>query len=602
MTPSPNRSGGMTPALVLFTLLTIAMVVLKVAMSGGTPQSLLAGSDNDDIMRFLSVRDWVSGQGWFDMQQTRVLAPEGISLHWSRYVDAGIAGVMAAAGLFLSDATAVGVGVLAWPTLLLIVLMIATVRSGARLFGAKPAGIAVLSLAVWPLIGNNYFKAARLDHHNVQILLLALVIFTLIAPRPSHRLGLAGGALAALSLAVGLENFLAIALAGIVLAVGATLSPERTGPQLKGFALGLFLGALLFFAGQTALSEWAVAQCDRLSTPFLAITGIALGASLVLTGVAPRFDSPRARVVLLLGLGVVSAALAYPLLQSCAGGPYGALPVDIQAIIRDQIVEAQSTYAFAMEGHRSFFFDVVPLLTAVALATLIWRAQSRGLYGSTEAHRAVGILLIFGWAGALATLFQVRMIVMAAPVVPLLTGYALGFLIDWRSARMGAPLPTLALLTAGAMTLFSPYVYSAASGALASRASALANTSAPQPDACRTASALRTLARLEPGTVLSPLNLGPPILLLSKHDVLSAPYHRSPQALSNGIFPFRAAEAELRETLKETGADYLVLCAGEQYGGPDSFARALAGGSDAPGLTRLTGLDPRLAVFRVAGK
>jgi hypothetical protein len=42
---------------------------------------------NDSIMRLLSVRDWLNGQGWFDMSNGRVLPPEGISLHWSRYVD-----------------------------------------------------------------------------------------------------------------------------------------------------------------------------------------------------------------------------------------------------------------------------------------------------------------------------------------------------------------------------------------------------------------------------------------------------------------------------------------------------------------------------------
>jgi hypothetical protein len=45
----------------------------------------------------LSVRDWLKGQGWFDMSNGRVLPPEGVSLHWSRYVDLGIAGVISGA-------------------------------------------------------------------------------------------------------------------------------------------------------------------------------------------------------------------------------------------------------------------------------------------------------------------------------------------------------------------------------------------------------------------------------------------------------------------------------------------------------------------------
>jgi hypothetical protein len=59
-------------------------------------------------MRFLSVRDWLNGQGWFDMSNNRVLPPEGMSLHWSRYVDLGIAGVIGAASRFSSLRTGRG--------------------------------------------------------------------------------------------------------------------------------------------------------------------------------------------------------------------------------------------------------------------------------------------------------------------------------------------------------------------------------------------------------------------------------------------------------------------------------------------------------------
>jgi hypothetical protein len=65
----------------------LALVFLRAAIVAPTWPSAFAVADNDSIMRLFSVRDWLNGQGWFDMSNNRVLPPEGISLHWSRYVD-----------------------------------------------------------------------------------------------------------------------------------------------------------------------------------------------------------------------------------------------------------------------------------------------------------------------------------------------------------------------------------------------------------------------------------------------------------------------------------------------------------------------------------
>src|ERR1700712_5265613 len=52
--------------------------------------------DTDDNMRFDQVRDWLNGQGWYDLRQYRLNPPAGFSIHWSRLVDLPLAAMMLA--------------------------------------------------------------------------------------------------------------------------------------------------------------------------------------------------------------------------------------------------------------------------------------------------------------------------------------------------------------------------------------------------------------------------------------------------------------------------------------------------------------------------
>ena len=61
---------------------------------------------NDDFMRLLSVRTWLAGQSWFDMTQYQFVPPDGLSLHWSRYVDLGIGALQRTLALVMPDALA----------------------------------------------------------------------------------------------------------------------------------------------------------------------------------------------------------------------------------------------------------------------------------------------------------------------------------------------------------------------------------------------------------------------------------------------------------------------------------------------------------------
>ena len=144
----------------------------------------------DSLLRLVQVRDLLAGQGWFDLVQHRLDPPDGVLMHWSRLIDAPIAGLMLLGGLF-GDGEAFALT--AWPLLMLLGMMAAAMCDGDRARrprrGAAGAGAGAL-LLLDPLLS---FLPGDIDHHNAQ---LALMMATLAcahaaartaAPRPRRR-------------------------------------------------------------------------------------------------------------------------------------------------------------------------------------------------------------------------------------------------------------------------------------------------------------------------------------------------------------------------------------------------------------------------------
>src|ERR1700686_1030150 len=76
--------------------------------------------DTDDAMRLVEMRGFLAGQGWFDMHQARVAPPAGFDLHWSRLIDAGLAGLFLVFRLFADRDLAERLMLALWPVLWLI--------------------------------------------------------------------------------------------------------------------------------------------------------------------------------------------------------------------------------------------------------------------------------------------------------------------------------------------------------------------------------------------------------------------------------------------------------------------------------------------------
>src|SRR6185312_14295083 len=74
-------------------VLAFAAVLVVVAVNTATGfTSLGSTEDNDSLLRLVEVRDMLSGQNWFDLHQYRMGPEGGFVMHWSRLVDAPLAG------------------------------------------------------------------------------------------------------------------------------------------------------------------------------------------------------------------------------------------------------------------------------------------------------------------------------------------------------------------------------------------------------------------------------------------------------------------------------------------------------------------------------
>ena len=584
-----------------FLLVILAAIVVTASQLDLTPASIfarLSQGDNDDILRFLSVRSFLQGQSWFDMTQYRVLAPEGLSLHWSRYVDLMIAALVSALSLVVSSQTAEALALVFWPLTLFAVLVLVTALNAKRVLGPEVAVVAVFSLITWPIFLEGYFAATRVDHHNVQILLLTVLIFSLAGPSASLKSGIIGGAAAAVSLAIGLETALAIGLAGVILALRTAYNPEDEAPQLLGFVCTTALLAVLLFLGQTPANELLTPYCDELSPPFLALLGAGAVLVWVFRSLALRTQKLHLRLTLLLCIGIVGALVAVALLNHCRGGPYGNLPQSVRDIIHTRIVEARPAIEAILTGEQAVYISLVPVMAAVVFAPLAWFASRRTQ--TPGSSRAVAVFFAFSLLGLLGMLSQVRFVVLAAAAVPTLTGYVLHTFLMMSANRGTRAIGIVAVTLAISLTLLFPWTQPV----IASRLSLPDSSTQEQRDVwdkgCRSIEHLLELSQYSAGVVLAPDPIGSSLLLVTDHTIIAAPYHRSEVAMGNIEVPFTLPETEFRELVHSRHVDYVVTCRLLKKGANESFFREMALGTEEIGFQRLAlSEDSPLIAYRV---
>lgn len=514
-------------------------------------------SDTDDNIRYVQVKDWLAGQGWYDLRQYRLDPPGGANIHWSRLVDLPIAGLILFFRAFVDQGLADRLACAIAPLLPLLLLMLSLGFIGRRLAGPNGwllAGLAPLAAQM----GLGMYAPMRIDHHGWQ-LALAVTMLAGVIDRNRLRGGLMAGVSSALSITIGMEMIVYLAAGGGLIALRWVFRP---GAERRMLPYGLSL------AGATSLCYVLFASyanremvCDAISPIWVAVFGAA-GAGMVILSIAPLRNWP-VRMAAGAVVGGAVAVFFYMNWPQCLSA-YQISP-ELQRLWLANIREAKPITAQAQSM-------VVPLLAlpAAGLIGLLWALWD----ARRDAERlwdwaTVGAMMVFStallfWqlrAGPAAQLLAIPPAAWAAHrlVAAILTGT--------RRVRIAAGVG-VALLTAIACAyplypqLVKLYQETTGTKPRPWRPSAIARTDAIKKanGQCRTLPALEVLDQLPPATIFTMVDLGPRLIATTHHSAIAGPYHRNGATILDMHHAYDGPADGFRAIAAKHHATYLLVC------------------------------------------
>jgi len=562
------------------------------------------GPDPDDSMRLVEVRDWLSGQSWFDLHQYRLGPPGGTLMHWSRIIDLPIATLIAFFGLFLAPPMAEVVATLVWPLLLLPPLFAGMGLAGFRL-GGRAATPMTLALTFMFLFTMMRFRPGALDHHNVQLVLAAFLTAMLLDPRARFRDFALAGAAGAVALAIGAETTPLIAVAAMSVAVLWGVHGQRYRRAALGFGLAFAGVATILFFATTPGSLWSTVTCDTLSPGYLSLAVVG-GLGLALAALVLGDHSKAApRWIGLVVIGAAVGATALLVAPQCLGNPLANLDPLLQKLWLANITEAQPI------GKQ---FEVNPELVGaiygpglMALAVCGMRIYRRQL---PLPHAVLFGLLAISW---IVSAIQVRGMIFSNLLSAVPLSVLVAELRQLYIARRTEPRAALAFVLAALASVPSVWNFAGvlsfqAYNTVAGKTNAKADSDKDDDKKeCIRSDTMQGVAKLPPGRILSTFDPGPLILRFTPHAVLTANYHRNQRGMLDALKMASSSPAEARGLILADKIGYVMLCSDDPQVDtmktlyPNGFFARLAAGEIPEFLEPMSVAsdEPRLKFFRV---
>ena len=501
--------------------------------------------DTDDNMRIMQVRAWLHGQGWYDLRQYRLNPPYGANIHWSRVVDLPIAGLILSLRPLLGGAAAERWAVAIAPMIPFLLLMFSLALTARRLLGPTAYLLAFAAL-FFAGSNNGMFTPERIDHHGWQLALLALSISSVADPN-RRRGGIVLGLSTALSLAIGLEMIIYLALAGAAMVL-FWVDDAQERERLRAYAVALGGATALCFL-IFASNDNRGAVCDALSPVWLsdALVGSALMYALA-------WGSPadwKRRLALALGASIIIAgfhALTWP---HCLQRPEGVSP-EVERLWLSHVKEARPVY---QHGWRiATLIVALPITGAIGWGLIAWRS-----WGDRELRRRVLGAALPGLAASLLLLWQTRT-GPAAQMMAVIGGAAIiWFLLPrfWTSKNfLSVVFGSFVVVAIGGGMLipilvgFIPEPQPTARDKQIGRANNL----------CGSMWGLRPVALQPRGVIMTFVDLGPRLITVTHHDAITGPYHRNGQQIADVMNFWRGQEAQAHQLAAKYHANYVLSC------------------------------------------
>ncbi|KHK92330.1 hypothetical protein LK12_05775 [Novosphingobium malaysiense] len=549
-------------------------------------------SGPDDWMRFLEVRDFLAGQNWFDVRQYRMNPPVGADLQWSRLVDLPVAFFIVAFEPLFGRGVAERIAVFGVPLLELAIAMFIMERLLKRL-GVVPV-LRTASVALLPLyhmLAFNLFPG-RIDHHGWQAVCILSATYFLVQFQ-SRRAAFIAGAIAALSLTISLEGL------PIVAAMAATLGLAFAFWGVGGlapFLTGLAGSVALLFLTARAPGNYLEVYCDAVSWPHIAAFAGSAAIAWAVQGFAAKFR-PVSRLACLSALPLFAVPLVLGGLGACAVDPFAQL---------DPVVW-KFWYLRVREGLPIYMQPVPEQIVLVGNGLLMIAGAWFGVRPIENENLRKSWILLFAvglacWVLSLNVMRSgIFVQILMVPFLALLAAVLLP-----RARAITNPIKRILLTIIGVLIVL-PLTPPLAGDVWANvtgddRDSADVNSDFAGDQECD----LRKLNRLEPGHLFASLNIGPPILGMTRHTVVASNYHRNGNKIRDVLDVFGGDPGYARRLVIANHADYLVFC--DDYRGartplshwPDSLIAQLQTGRVPNWLEPVTAIwDSHLRVYKV---
>ncbi|MXP10653.1 hypothetical protein [Pseudoblastomonas halimionae] len=510
----------------------------------------------DDTLRMVQVRDLLTGQGWFDAMQYRIDPPAGVPMHWSRLVDLPIAALIALLTPLLGAALAEYVALIAVPLMTFGALVATIAWLGQRVLDRPTALIACfIAVLAFPLAFQ--LSPMRIDHHGWQAVCFTIAVAALAARRPAM-----GGAIAGIACAAGL--LISLELLPLAAAIGGVLLLRRLRSRadarlLSAFVQALAGGLVLIFLVTRSLTG-ASAFCDAIA-PAHIMSVLVLAAGVTL---ADRFlaRSRVADIVFLVATGALALIAFGTAAPQCLGSPFGSLDPLVREYWYSRVPEGMPVW-------KQTAVRVVPMLVHLALALAAVVTLWRRARGSARAWWSDYLLLFL--ATSMLGLLVWRSMAFAAVLCLLPLAWLVRRAFD---TFVCSPSPGKRFVAAaGLLLIIQPDgpVLLAHTVMPGERSTADANN-----ETCEVGTAFAALDKEPPGVIFAQLDLGPDILLHTRHAVVATGHHRANTAIADVIGTFLGSSEEARETFAERGIDYVAFC--ENLDEITIYRRAAPGG------------------------
>ncbi len=529
-------------------LITVAAWLLFCAWFAYTRWSSIVSfnlGDTDDNMRMMQVRALLHGQGWFDLRQYRLNPPFGADIHWSRLVDLPIAGLILLFQPLVGGPKAQVIAAGVAPMLPYLVLLFGVALTARRLIDPRAFWLPIIALTLTGLT-NSMFMPERIDHHGWQLALLSVSIAGLADPK-RIRGGLTLGISTALSLAIGLEMIIYLAIAGAAVAL-FWVADVRERARALAYSVSLGGGTAFSFLVFASYANRAPV-CDALSPVWLSSMLVASALLLILAWRSPI--DWKARLGLAAGAGIILAAFYVLMWPNCLTRLENVSP-EVQYLWLSHVREARPVYKHGWQ--LASMILAIPITGVIGWALLAWRNR----VDADRFRRTIGAALP-GLVATLLLFWQTR----TGPAAQLMTVVG-AVAIIWVLApvfdRSRNPLLRSAGVIAVAIVGFGALVPFALKMIPGTKMTPREIQVERANRMCNYIGSFRPIALLPKGVVFTWVDLAPRLITVTHHDSIMGPYHRNGEQIADTMLAFRGSADQAHRIFDKYRADYLLTC------------------------------------------